>query len=274
MTKFAVCNEMFEGWDHTDAVECAVELGYTGLEVAPFTLGEKAGSVSQQQRTEFRSLVESNGMQIVGLHWLLAKTNGFHLTSADKSVRDRTLDYFIDLANLCGDLGGSLMVLGSPLQRNFEHPVTRADAQKFTIDILEQLVPALETNRTVLALEPLGPEETNFIQTAAEAQHICDAISSPWVRLHLDVKAMSTEAESIEKIVLDQASNIAHFHANDPNRLGPGMGEVDFLPILRALKEVQYFGWLSVEVFDFSLGARKIAGESIEYMKRVLGELE
>ena len=274
MTKFAICNEMFDGWDHASAVECAAELGYTGLEVAPFTLGERAGEVSQQQRREFRSLVDSNGMQIIGLHWLLARTQGFHLTINDKGVRERTVDYFVDLANLCSELGGSLMVLGSPQQRSFESPVTDVDALKYTVDILERLVPVLESNQIVLALEPLGPEETNFIQTAAEAQQICDAVGSPWVRLHLDVKAMSTESDPIEKIILDQAANIAHFHANDPNRLGPGMGEVEFFPIFKALQEIEYSGWLSVEVFDFSLGPRRIAGESIEYMKRVFGELE
>lgn len=273
MNKFAVCNELFDGWAHDQAIECAAELGYTGVEVAPFTLGSLAGEVTESQRSDYRKLVESNGLEIIGLHWLLAKTQGFHLTSPDESVRARTLEYFKDLARLASDLGGGLMVLGSPLQRNFETPVSMLDARQFTIELLEQLIPTLESSEVVLAIEPLGPEETNFIQTAAEAQSICDQLDSPWVQLHLDVKAMSTEPSSVESIIRQQAGNIAHFHANDPNRLGPGMGEVEFSPILKALQEVGYDGWLSVEVFDFSLGPRKIARQSIEYLQRVLGEL-
>ncbi|MBN1445098.1 MAG: sugar phosphate isomerase/epimerase, partial [Candidatus Omnitrophica bacterium] len=59
-----------------------------------------------------------------------------------------------------------------------------------------------------------------------------------------------------------------HFHVNDRNLGGPGFGDVDFAPIIRALKDAGYGGWLSVEVFDFSPGPEAIAKKSIEYLKK------
>lgn len=267
--KFAICNELFESWPHEKAIDFIAATGYTGIEVAPFTLGESPSDVSASQRAAFRSRVESAGLEVIGLHWLLARTDGFHLTSRDADLRSRTLKRLIELTNLTADLGGNVMVFGSPQQRNFVSPVTQDEALRYTINLLEELVPTLDSQNVTLAIEPLGPEETNFIQTAAQAQQICDAIGSPKIQLHLDVKAMSTEQDSVAAIIRQNSGKFVHFHANDPNRQGPGSGEVDFVPIFEELNRSRYQGWVSVEVFDFSAGPKSIATESLDYMRRV-----
>ena len=68
------------------------------------------------------------GLEIVGLHWLLGNTKGFHLTSPDAAVRRKTAAYLGDLARLCGELGGRIMVLGSPQQRNLAPGMTSSKA--------------------------------------------------------------------------------------------------------------------------------------------------
>jgi sugar phosphate isomerase/epimerase len=79
---------------------------------------------------------------------------------------------------------------------------------------------------------------------------------------------MSSEAKSIPEIIAAHRNELAHFHANDPNRRGPGMGQVDFVPILKSLIDANYRGWVSVEVFDESPGIDALAGQSICNLRR------
>jgi sugar phosphate isomerase/epimerase len=267
--RYAICNETFQEWPFEKACDFAAACGYQGLEVAPFTLGRDATEVSALRRREIRGTIERAGLECIGLHWLLAKTEGFHVTHPDEDVRRRTVAYLEDLARLCGDLGGRVLVFGSPHQRSLLPGVSQTDGLDRLAETFSRLAPTLEATGTVLAVEPLAPTETNVLNTAAEACRLIERIGAPNVRLILDVKAMSSEAAPIPTIITASARHLEHFHANDTNLQGPGFGAVDFAPIFAALDEVGYCGWVSVEVFDYAPGIERLARESIDYMQRV-----
>ena len=134
-------------------------------------------------------------------------------------------------------------------------------------EVISAAVEELERLQVQIAIEPLGHEEGNFLNTAADARKLQAMIDSPMVGLHLDVKAMSDEPTPTPQIILDNADAMLHFHANDPNRQGPGMGAVDFVPIFEALAEVGYDGWVSVEVFDYTPGVERLVTESMQNMR-------
>ena len=266
--RYAICNETFQDWPLEKACDFAAACGYQGLEVAPFTLAGLATDVSPAQRADIRRTIERADLECVGLHWLLAKTEGFHVTHPDAEIRGRTVGYLEDLARLCRDLGGRVMVFGSPHQRSLLPGVTPDQAIDRLHEVFSRLVPTLEATDTVVALEPLAPAETNVLNTAAETCRLIDRIGSPHVRLLLDVKAMSSEATLIPEIIAASAGHLAHFHANDANLQGPGFGAVDFAPIFAALQSIGYAGWTSVEVFDYTPGVERLVRESISYMQR------
>lgn len=271
--KFAICNETFQDRSLDKGFAFAAECGYTGIEIAPFTVSEYVTDITAAQRSEIRKQADLAGLEVVGIHWLLAKTEGFYLTSPDAAVRKKTAEYFAQLAKFCGDIGGKIMVLGSPKQRNLLPGVSLEQAMGYAADVIQAFVPALEENEVTLALEPLGPAEGDFLQTTPEAVQLAEMVGSPNVRLHLDVKAMSSEAIPIAEVIRRNSPFLAHFHANDPNLQGPGFGEVDFLPIFEALGEIDYRGWVSVEVFDYSPGVERLAKDSIDYMRACLTKL-
>jgi len=271
--RFAICNETFQDWPFDKAFHFARELGYTGIEIAPFTMGPDAYEISDSQRATVRGQAADAGLDVIGLHWLLAKTQGYYLTTPDNAVRSATAQYLGELARLCRDLGGHLMVLGSPQQRNLLPGVTPDQAMQLAADCIRQAMPTLVDCGVTLAVEPLGPAEGDFLRTAELGVELCRLVDSPNCRLHLDVKAMSTESIPIPELIRQNARWLAHFHANDPNRRGPGMGEVDFVPIFQALRDIQYPGWVSVEVFDYTPGVETLARESMQYMQACLAKL-
>jgi sugar phosphate isomerase/epimerase len=267
--KFAICNETFQDWPHERAFAFARECGYRGIEIAPFTLAPDAAQVTAAQRSDIRGLAESNELEVIGLHWLLAKTEGYYLTSTDPAVRARTAAYLGELARLCRDLGGKILVFGSPQQRNLAPDMSHEQGVELAAEVFRAAMPELEKCGVTLAVEPLGPAEGNFLLTAAAGVDLIERVGSPHCRLHLDCKAMSSEATPIPDLIRQFAPYMVHFHANDPNRQGPGFGELDFAPIFAALRDVNYGGWVSVEVFDYAPGIERLARESIEYMKSI-----
>ncbi len=265
--RYAICNETFEGWDHRRVCEFVAGLGYQGLEIAPFTLAGRIADVTPERRRELRRQAEDCGLTLLGLHWLLARTEGLQLTSPDAGVRQATADYLGELARCCADLGGDILVFGSPAQRRIPAGAAKPQAADYAVDTFRRARGAIADVGVRLCLEPLAPPEADFINSCAEAGEILDRIDDPHFVLHLDVKAMSAEQTPVCDLIRRYAGRTGHFHANDPNLRGPGFGAVDFTPIFQALRESGYAGWVSVEVFDYSPDPETIARESLRYMR-------
>jgi len=266
---FAICNEIFQGWKLEDAMGFAAKAGYDAIEIAPFTLANSVTDIPKPQREQIREAARRAGIAISGIHWVLVKAEGLYLTSPDPAVRTRTANYFCELVNFCHDLGGRIIVVGSPKQRNVLEGVTFDQAWGWAKETFTPAVARARESGVTICLEPLAPVETNFINTAAEAIRFVQQFNSPSFQIILDVKAMSSESKPIPQIIAESWPHFAYVHANDTNLKGPGFGEVDFKPIAAALKRVGYKGYVSVEVFNFEEGPEAIATRSIDYLKRV-----
>ena len=268
--EFSLCNETFGDWPFEKAFAKTAECGYTGVEIAPFTIATDVTTISTKTRGRIRRQLEKAGLKMPALHWLLSRTKGFYLTSPDRDVRRKTAAYLCRLACLCRDLGGHKLIFGSPKERDLLPGVSNKQAYQYAADVFSQTLSTLEKTDTTIAIEPLSPNISTFINTAAEAVELIELVDSPRCRLILDCYAMAAEETPIPELIKKNRSLMVHFHANDPNMLGPGFGKLDFVPIIKALCDIQYNGWVSVEVFDYSPGPERLARQSIDYMKRCL----
>ena len=271
--KFGICNEIFQNWPLADAMTYAKHAGYDCIELAPFTLlpgssHKYVTALSAADRRAIRDTAAHIGLEISGIHWVLVQADGLHLTQPDASMRARTADYFVALADFCADLGGKTIVVGSPKQRSLLAGVSHAQAWDWATEVFRPAVTRAADRGVTLCFEPLAPSETNFINTAAEAIAFAGQFRSPAMSVILDVKAMSSEAKPVAEIIRESRGHFAYFHANDANLKGPGFGDVDFRPIAAALRDVRYDGVVSVEVFRFEEGPEVIATQSLACLRR------
>ena len=230
MIKLGICNELFEGWDFGRVCRTVKELGYDGLEIAPFTLAPLITDLTAERRRELKAMVEDAGLETIGLHWLLAKTEGFYLTSPDESVRRKTGDYLIALAEATRDLGGTLMVLGSPKQRDLLPGVAYEQACDYAIEVFDASCRASVRSGSISA-SSRWPERDQFPQHLRPGDGPDPAGRSPHLKLHMDVKAQSSETDStVPELIRQYARRRRPLPRPGREPARPGMGEVDFGP--------------------------------------------
>ncbi|MCS6777627.1 MAG: sugar phosphate isomerase/epimerase family protein [Chloroherpetonaceae bacterium] len=268
--KAAICNETFQGWSWQDTCRQVAELGYQGIEIAPFTLAADARDLDTDQRKRILHTARDAGLEIVGLHWLLVSPAGLSLTARDDRIRQETSRYMTALVELCADLEGHIMVLGSPAQRRIPPGDTVQEALTRLLQTLEPVVERCAQREVTLCIEPLPPPEADLILNLREAARIVAEFAHPNVRTILDIKSASADELPIPELITRYGSLFAHVHANDANRRGPGFGDTDFRPILSHLQQIDYQGYVSVEVFDYTPDPITIARESLAYLRQCL----
>jgi D-psicose/D-tagatose/L-ribulose 3-epimerase len=272
--RHAICNEAFDKWDFRDACKTMRKAGYTGIEIAPFTLAEDPATVSPAKRAEYKQIIADEGLAFVGLHWLMASPKGLHVTTPDTAVRDRSWFHVRNLIGLCADLGpNGVMVFGSPHQRTSTGGLTRQQATRNYVEGLVSVAPHAADRGVTILIEALPIGQSDVVQTLEEAVALVKEINSPAIRTMFDTHNAIDEIEP-HAVLLDRYYDfIRHVHVNELDGRHCGQADYDFAPILEVLKRRHYAGWVSLEAFDFAPGGEAIANQSIRHLESVIARL-
>jgi sugar phosphate isomerase/epimerase len=272
--RHSVCNEAFEKWPFADACQAIRKIGYTGIEIAPFTLAERPSDISAAQRAEYRTQMADAGLTFVGLHWLMVSPKGLHVTTPDAGLRRRSWDHIRDLIDLCADLGpDGVMIFGSPKQRSTTGGLTPAEATKNFTDGLAAVAPHAANRGVTVLVEALPANQADIVLTLAEAVQIVRQIDSPGVRTMFDVHNAVDEAEPHAALVDRYFDYIHHVHVNEIDGRHCGAADYDFAPVLETLARRGYRGWVSLEAFDFTPGPERLATESLRHLESCIHQL-
>jgi D-psicose/D-tagatose/L-ribulose 3-epimerase len=264
MKKYAICNELFGDMDFADSCALMQRYGYHGVEIAPFTLFEDPGAFTSVQAGEIRRTLEDHDLQFTGLHW----PEGLHITTPDTRVRNRSWDHLKRLVDLAGQLGGGVLVLGSPKQRS-SMGTSREQAVSNLEDGLRSLADFTVQRNCTILLESLSRDQTDVINTMAEAEQSIGRIGHPGIQGIFDFHNCANETDSWAQLIEDHFPIICHVHLNEVNGSWPGTGSSDFLPAFEKLAQKGYGGWMSLEIFDVPGDAARVLRETKAFLDRM-----
>jgi len=255
-----MCNEAFAEWPFAAACRAIRKAGYTGIEIAPFTLSDDPVHLPAGRRRELRETILSEDLTFAGLHWLMVAPKGLHLTTSDAGLRRQSWEHLLGLVDLCADLGpGGVMVLGSPGQRGTTCGLTPEEATRHLVEGLSELAPHAAERGVTILLEALPASQCDVVQTLDEAASIGPTL--------FDVHNAIDEREPHAALAERHFDAIRHVHLNELDGRHCGTGGYDYKPVLEVLARRGYTGWLSLEAFDFTPGPERIATESLRYIE-------
>ncbi|MCC7276035.1 MAG: sugar phosphate isomerase/epimerase [Alphaproteobacteria bacterium] len=270
--RLSLCNEVIAALPFDRQCALAAALGYDGLEVAPFTFGDRPHLLDAAIRRGIVDAAKAEGIRVSGLHWLLVRPSGLSITSDDATVRAATIDVMRRLVGLCAELGGDVLVHGSPAQRRLPEGPGAAAARARAVDALAAAGEEAARAGVVYCLEPLAPPDANFVNDVAEAAAIVRAVGNPALRTMIDCSAAGAAETEPVAALIDRwlpTGLVAHVQVNDRNRRGPGQGEERFAPILAALQRQRYAGWIAVEPFDYVPDGPGAAARAAGYLRGI-----
>lgn len=272
--RHAMCNEAFEGWPLAKMCQAIRKAGYTGIEIAPFTLAEQPADITAAERREYREIIRSEGLTFVGLHWLMVSPKGLHVSGPDAGLRQRSWGHIRHLIDLCADLGvKGVMVFGSPKQRSTTGGLTRAEATRNFIDGLAGVAPHAAERQVRVLVEALPADQSDVVETLEEAVGIVREIGSPYIQTMFDVHNAIDEKLPHAALVERWFDYICHVHVNELDGRHCGAGDYDYKPVLEVLRRRNYAGWVSLEAFDFTPGAERLANESLRHLESEIAKL-
>ena len=248
MTNFRIsaCTANYGRADLFKVIDRLAALEYDGVEITAMYHAPPA-ETSADRRKAIMARVRDAGLKVSALHFIFP--SGLKIMTDDKAERRKVADHVGTVLDLAHDLDASVVVVGGGGLRTVPNGMKREDGVEHVVDVFTGIARHAERTGVVACFEALNRFETTIGRSFAETLSYIDRIGSPKLKLAGDTFHMNMEESSMAAAIEAAGVRLGHLHLPDSNRLAPGTGHIDFPPILRALKRINFGGFLSFEIF-------------------------
>jgi sugar phosphate isomerase/epimerase len=245
-----------------DGCERAAKLGFDGVEI--FAPGPDAISVE-----EVKSIAGDLGLGVAavgtGAGMIL---HGHSLSNADDASRLNAIDFAKSMVDFGAEFGAPAIV-GS-MQGRVDSTDERSDAVNRLTDSMAVLAENAEIKTVPILFEPINRYESNLINTVGDAAELIRKSGNSTIRVMADLFHMNIEEVDVAEEIRHHNDFIGHVHFADSNRLAVGMGHTDMAPIAQALKDINFDGYCSAEIFP-KPDSDAAANQTIESFRKYFG---
>lgn len=236
------------GYTAEDAIRTIAGLGYGAVEfLVTSTLMPQ--DAPPARRLALRTLCADLGIAVAGANGALPAV-GHRLLVDDERERRHGIDQLKRVVDMCAELGGRVVTVGSPGARNIPEGMARDTWWPRAIEAYREWGEYAEPRGVRVTVEIINRYEANWGRTIAEGLAFLAAAQQPNLGLTIDTFHMNIEEGPFAAAVARGAEHITHVHTADSNRQAPGLGNLPFRPLLAALRQAGYAGYLSLELFD------------------------
>ncbi len=254
----------------------AKELGFDGLEITLF-------DPDSLPADEIKKRSESIGLR---LNTGIGLSEEYNLISPDPETRRRGVEFMKKLVDTASKIGAeNLTGVNYAGWGYLTGRMRTGDEWGWAVEAYKEICGwAKENSDVLLCVEPVNRFESHFINVAADAVKFLDHVGAENARVHLDTFHMIREENSVSEAVKISGGKLGYVHACENQRGIPGTGLMPWEEFFRALKEVGYDGWITVESFDpnmeniaklcciwrrFADTPEELASKGLEYLKGV-----
>ncbi len=279
--RLAFSTNAYLRFSFAEAVRRLATLGYEGVEIMADVPHAWPAFLLEEQKQALREALERNHLGISNINaFMMHAVNDrrqryWHPSwiEPDPNYRAIRVDHTIRALTLARELGATCITTepGGPVGPGESW---HAALQLF-VEELKPVVAHAEKEGVLLLIEP---EPGLLIETAEQFLELMQHLDSPAVGLNFDIGHSYCVGDDPATTIPRLAPYIRHFHLEDiaatrvHHHLIPGEGAIDFRATLRAIREINYQGWITIELYPYVDDPDHAARTARERILKLLSE--
>ncbi|MGD9818942.1 MAG: sugar phosphate isomerase/epimerase family protein [Desulfomonilaceae bacterium] len=272
--KFAFSSNAFLRYGLLDTIRIVSSIGYRGIEIMADVPHAYPLSMSEKHLKEIRKQIDSSGMEISNVNAFMHHADGdtYHPSwiENEPDLRLKRVDFTLRCIEMAGKLGVANISTepGGPLE-----DMSREEGVRLFIDGLRLVEKTARACKVRILIEP---EPGLLIEKSDQFLEIIKQLDPEIFGINFDIGHFYCVGEDPSQLIIQMKPYIHHFHLEDiaPTRehhhLMLGHGDIDIHQVLDTVREINYDGYVTVELYTYEHEAEKAASEAYDFIQTYL----